>query len=255
MQAQDVLSEKLNSNTKIKIAYVDEPPFYWTEGDSVKGADIELAEAILHAIGITDIEYIHTTFENLLPGIQSGKWDMNVPIFATSEREKIVTFSNPVWALGDGFVVLKGNPKNLTSYEAVGKRTDARLGLIPGQVQFDKAKAAGVTDAQIIMFKDQPAVIAALLEGKIDAFAATALGNNSIADANPQLESIPHPIINKAETPVGAFSFNKENLLLINAVNKQLQAYLGTAEHRTKMAKYGINKTEIDPVITNKDVK
>ncbi|MGG5210104.1 transporter substrate-binding domain-containing protein [Chryseobacterium sp. MIQD13] len=252
MQAQDFQSKPLDKHTKIKIAYVDEPPFYWTEDSSVEGADIELAEAILHAIGITDIEYIHTTFENLLPGVQAGKWDMNVPIFVTSEREKTVAFSTPVWALVDGFVVLKGNPKNLTSYEAVGKRADVRLGLIPGQVQFEKAKAAGVNDSQIIMFKDQPEVIAALLEGKIDAFAATAIGNNSIAKANPQLESIPHQITDKEEIPVGAFSFNKESIALINAVNEQLCVYLGTEDHRTKMAKYGIIDTEIDPVVNKK---
>ena len=255
MQGQDFQSKAWDKKTKIKIAYVDEPPFYWTESDSVKGADIELVEAILQAIGVTDIEYIHTTFENLLPGVQSGKWDMNVPIFVTSERERVVTFSTPVWALGDGFVVQKGNPENLTSYEAVGKVADARLGLIPGQVQFEKAKAAGVSDNQIIMFKDQPEVITALLEGKIDAFAATAIGNNSIAKANPQLESVPHLIISKEQIPVGAFSFNKENLTLINAVNKRLCAYLGTEDHRTRMAKYGITNTEIDPVVTNNDAK
>ncbi|NIF06502.1 transporter substrate-binding domain-containing protein [Chryseobacterium sp. Tr-659] len=255
MQAQDFQPKTLDKNTKIKIAYVDEPPFYWTEGDNVKGADIELAEAILHAIGITDIEYIHTTFENLLSDVQAGLWDMNVPIFATDEREKMVTFSIPVWALGDGFVVLKGNPKNLTSYEAVGKRADARLGLIPGQVQFEKAKAAGVADNQISMYKDQPEVIAALLEGKIDAFAATAIGNNSIAQANPQLESVHHPIDSKDQIPVGAFSFKKENSTLINAVNKQLLTYLGTEDHRGRMAKYGITDAEINPVVSNKDKK
>src|ERR1700722_18294089 len=126
---------------KLRIAYIEEPPFYWTDEDHlVKGADIELAEVVLRAIGVSSIEYQLTTFEELLPGVQAGRWDMNVPIFVTTERTKDVAFSVPVWSLGDGFVVRRGNPKELTSYEAVVMNGDARLGIIPGQVQFDAAK-------------------------------------------------------------------------------------------------------------------
>jgi polar amino acid transport system substrate-binding protein len=65
---------------KIRIAYIEEPPFYWTtEGGSVTGADIELAEAVLGVIGVTSIEYVATSFDQLLPGVQQGRWDMNVP--------------------------------------------------------------------------------------------------------------------------------------------------------------------------------
>ncbi|MBV8325033.1 transporter substrate-binding domain-containing protein [Chryseobacterium sp.] len=234
---------------KIRIAYIDEPPFYWTdENGKVKGADIELAEVILQAIGITNIVYEHTTFEQLLPGVQTGRWDMNVPIFVTPERSEDVAFSIPVWALGDGFVVLQGNPKQLTDYKAVALRADARLGIIPGQVQLQRAKAAGVTDHQIIFLKDQHEAVEALLSGRIDAFAATALGNHSIAQANPGLESVAHKIGKDEKVTVGGFSFSKNNPELLKAVNEQLHQFLGTPEHREKMAKYGITATEIDEV-------
>lgn len=240
----------------IRIAYVDEPPFYWTEKDkSVKGADIELIETVLGEIGVSSIEYKLTTFEELLSGVQAGRWDMNVPIFVTDERAKDVAFSIPVWALGDGFVVREGNPKQLTSYEAVAVRSDAKLGLIPGQVQVDKAKSAGVNDSQILLFKDQQEVIAALLTGEIDAFAATAIGNSAIADANPGLVSVPHEISKDDEVPVGAFSFSKENHELLKAVNGQLRKYLGSADHRNRMTKYGITATEIDSIVPSKDTE
>jgi len=48
---------------------------------------------------------------------------------------------------------------------------------------------------------------------------------------------------------VGAFSFNKNNHALIDAVNGQLRKYLGSEDHRARMAKYGITKTEIDGVV------
>ena len=245
-----------NKDRKLRIAYIEEPPFYWTdESNLVKGADIELAEVILRAIGVKSIEYQLTTFEELLPGVHARRWDMNVPIFVTPERAMEVAFSVPVWSLGDGFLVCRGNPKVLKSYESVVMRSDARIGLIPGQLQFDAAKSAGVSGSQIVLFNSQPEATAALLAGKIDAFAATAVGNYATAIANPGLEAVPFGNSKDEKAPVGAFSFNKSNHDLLQAVNAQLHEYLGSADHRTRMAKYGITQTEINSVVAGKGPK
>ena len=178
---------------RVRIAYLEEPPFYWTGEDrSVTGADIELAEVVLRAIGVSSIEYQLTSFEELLPGVHEGRWDMNVPIFVTAERAERVAFSVPVWALGDGFLLHHGNPKALTSYGAVAARNDARLGIVAGTIQFDAARSAGVNESQIVAFKDQPDAIDALLSGRIDAYASTALGSRVLASANEKLEVVAH---------------------------------------------------------------
>lgn len=237
---------------KIRIAYLDEPPFYWTGPDgSATGADIELADTVLHAIGVTTIDHHKTSFEELLPGVQAGRWDMNVPIFATAERAQHVAFSMPVWTIGDGFVVHRGNPKALTGYEAVAARADTRLGVIPGQMQYHAARSAGVSDAQLVEFKDQPDAVAALLAGKIDAFTGTALGGRVLAAANPELEAVAHDVSGKGNAPAGAFSFSKNNTRLLDAVNQQLRRYLGSADHRARMAQYGFTSAEIDGVLPN----
>lgn len=234
---------------KLRIAYIEEPPFYWTaEGGTVVGSDIELAEAVLRAIGADTIIHQPVSFDELLPGVQQGRWDMNVPIFVTPERAALVAFSAPVWALGDGFLLRAGNPKALTSYRAVAARSDARLGIIAGQVQHDSARSAGIGDDQIVVFRDQPEAVAALLAGTIDAYASTALGNRVLAGSQPELEAVAHAPGADGKVPVGAFSFNKDNHGLVQAVNAQLRRYLGTADHRARMAKYGLAQTEIDSV-------
>jgi polar amino acid transport system substrate-binding protein len=235
---------------RIRIAYIEEPPFYWTAEDgAATGADIELADAVLRAVGVTAIEHVPTAFDEFLPGVQQGRWDMNVPIFVTPERARHIAFSHPVWALGDGFLVQPGNPKNLTSYAALATRREARLGVIAGQVQVASAQAAGVGDGQLIVFRNRPEAIAALMDGRIDAFAATAIGSRAAADGNPTVQAVAHEARPDAKPPVGAFSFAKENERLLNAVNLQLRRYLGSAEHRARMAKYGITRAEIDPVL------
>ncbi|CAE6707113.1 transporter substrate-binding domain-containing protein [Paraburkholderia domus] len=234
---------------KVRIAYLEEPPFYWTGDDhSATGADIELAEVVLRAIGVTSIEHQLTSFEELLPGVQEGRWDMNVPIFVTAERAERAAFSVPVWALGDGFLLRHGNPKALTSYATVAARNDARLGIVAGTVQLGSAKSAGVIDSQIVAFKGQTEAIDALLAGKIDAYASTAVGSRVLASANKELEVLAHETSKDGRAPVGAFSFSKSNPDLLQAVNEQLRKYLGSADHRARMAKYGLTQTELDSV-------
>lgn len=240
---------------KVRMAYIEEPPFGWTgPNHAPTGADIELAEVVLRAIGVSRIEHHLTTFDALLPGVQDDRWDMNVPLFVTAERAKQVAFSAPVWSIGDGFLLHRGNPKALTSYAAVAARNDARLGIIAGQVQFDAAKSAGVPDSRIVLFKEQSAAMSALRAGQIDAYASTAVGNRVLASSadNAMLEARAHDTNRDGWAPVGAFSFNPSNHDLVQAVNKRLGAYLGSSDHRARMARYGLTHTEIDGALIDR---
>jgi len=123
------------------------------------------------------------------------------------------------------------------------------MGIIPGQVQVEAAKSAGVSDNRLVVFKDQDAAITALLAGEIDVFAGTAVGNRAVADEHKTLEAVAHEIRAGQKVPVGAFSFSKNNRQLLQAVNEQLRKYLGSADHRSRVAKYGITENEIDSVL------
>jgi polar amino acid transport system substrate-binding protein len=253
----DLMAVRILRDTamKVTIAYIEEPPFGWTEADrAATGADIDLADTVLRAIGVTRIEHRLTTFSELLPGVEAGRWDMNVPLFVTPERANRVAFSLPVWAIGDGFLVRAGNPKALNSYASLAERHDARLGIIAGQVQHDSARASGVSEDQIAVFEYQADAIEAVRSGAIDAYASTALGNRVLADriGNAMLEAVEHePGTNGTQQnlPLGAFSFNRRNSDLLNAVNGQLRLYLGSPNHRTRMARFGLTHKEIDPAL------
>lgn len=242
---------------KVTIAYIDEPPFGWTEPDgTATGADIDLAGETLRAIGVTRIEPHLTTFNELLPGVAAGRWDMNVPLFVTAERAKIVTFSVPVWGIADGFLVRAGDPRRLTSYASLARQPDARLGIITGQVQHDAAKAAGVSEQQITLFDRQADAIEAVRAGAVDAYASTALGNRIVAGRmeGALLEAVAHDAEagdgEPLPRPFGAFSFNPQNTGLLEAVNRQLRSYLGSPEHRARMARFGLTGDEIDPALS-----
>jgi polar amino acid transport system substrate-binding protein len=240
---------------KVTIAYIEEPPFGWTEADrTATGADIDLADVVLRAIGVTQIEHRLTTFSELLSGVESGRWDMNVPLFVTPERAQRVAFSAPVWAIGDGFLVRAGNPKMLNSYASLAEHRDARLGIIAGQVQHNSARASGVSEDQIVVFEHQADAVEAVRSGAIDAYASTALGNRIVADriggsVFEAVEHEPEAIGKRRALPLGAFSFNRSNSDLLDAVNRQLRLYLGSPDHRDRMARFGLTHNEIDPTL------
>ncbi|RQV29736.1 amino acid ABC transporter substrate-binding protein [Burkholderia cenocepacia] len=240
---------------KVSIAYIEEPPFGWTEAEgTATGADLELAAMVLRQIGVTRIEYCATTFSELLPGVASGHWDMNVPLFVTPQRADTVAFSAPVWGIEDGFLVRPGNPKALRSYASIAERPDARLGIIAGQVQHDSAMASGVSRRQIVVFEQQADAIAAVLSGVIDAYASTALGNRIVAGriGSALIEAVAHePDVDGRQrtAPLGAFSFSRENRGLLDAFDRRLRAYLGSPDHRARMARFGLTAREIDPAV------
>lgn len=196
---------------------------------------------------------IVTTFSELLPGVAAGHWDINVPLFVTAERAELVAFSVPVWALYDGFLVRTGHAGHLTSYEGLARAGDALLGVITGQVQHDAARRFGVPELRINQYEHQQEAIDALLEGRIDVYASTALGNRTLVQrmGNAALSAVSHDLT--AATPYvppkGAFSFAKANVDLRNEFDIQLRKYVGSPDHRSKMERYGLTAAEIDPVV------
>jgi polar amino acid transport system substrate-binding protein len=237
---------------RVVFAYIDEPPFATPLANGMaRGCDADLALTGLRAIGVREVELRLTTFAELLPGVASGRWAMNTPLFVSAERRGIVSFSRPVWALTDGFVVLAGNPNGITSYRTIADGRH-RLALVGGQIQRNSALAAGVSAEQIIEFRMQHEALQAVRDGHADAYASTALGNRTVLKQNGQgeLTSVDGLDDRTGTPPVGAFSFAHESTGLRRALDEFLADYVGSTEHRERMLRNGLTRNEIDPVVS-----
>lgn len=243
------------TNKKVVLAYIEEPPFAATIEGQPTGSDVDVARAVLARMAVRNVELRKVEFPDLLPGVAAGKWTMNTALFVTRERAEVVTFSNPIWALVDGMIVRAGNPKRVTSYQSIAA-SDARLGVVKDTVQVAAAKAAGVPSARIVEFDSQEVIIAAIKRGQVDAYANTALGQRGLLASmnDPDLalaEPFEPPMENgRARAGFGAFSFNKANVAFIDRFNAELANYLGSAEHRVLLARYGFSADEITPALT-----
>jgi polar amino acid transport system substrate-binding protein len=237
----------MNRRDLIIFAYLDEPPFCAPATDGPVGCDVAVAFAVLRAIGIERIETKLVTFAELLPGVASGAWQINTPLFITAARARLVEFSRPVWSLADGLMVQAGNPKRLTSYGAVAAHNDARLVVVADQVQEQRALAAGLDPARVLRVATQPEAVAAVQEGRADAYASVAMAHRGFLRAAPdaRLAVVDFGAYGGAVAE-GAYSFSKTNADLKRAFDTALGQFLGSPAHRAIMRRYEFTDVDVD---------
>jgi polar amino acid transport system substrate-binding protein len=160
----------------VRFAWIDEPPFNYEVEGVVTGCDVELARRAFTALG-DSFEPIHSTFEGLLPGLRDGRWDVTTAMFVTPEREARAFFTRPIWSLRDGLLVAHAN-RHLTGYTALA-REHLKVAVLTGQVQRDHALSLGVDPADLVEFGSYVEAAAAVLEGRVAAYASVALAHEA----------------------------------------------------------------------------
>lgn len=65
------------------------PPYEYYEGEDVVGIDAEVAGLIAEKLGL-ELEIVDTAFDSIIPGVQSGKYDMGMAGMTVDEKERKV---------------------------------------------------------------------------------------------------------------------------------------------------------------------
>jgi polar amino acid transport system substrate-binding protein len=247
---EDALSKYQKSKT-ITIGFANEIPYGYKDANGeLKGEAPTVALAILKKLGITNVKAVVTEFGSLIPGLKAGRFDMiSAGMYITPKRCRQVLFSNPTYAIGESFLVKKGNPKNLHSFEDVAKNDSIKLGVMAGAIESTYAKKTGIKRSQTINFPDYPSGLAALKTGRIDALAGTHLTMLELAKKEASVQqALPFkdPIIEGKEVKgYGAFGFRKNEPSMKKAFDKELAKYLGTKEHIEAVSVYGFGKATL----------
>ncbi|MER7545385.1 ABC transporter substrate-binding protein [Actinomadura sp.] len=172
-----MVPDAIKSDGKISIGTdASYPPNESVDPASQKivGWDIELFDAVAAKLGLKT-EYHNAGFDTIIPGVQSGKYEIGVSSFTDNkEREKAVDFVT-YYSAGTAWAALKGNPKGVNPDDACGKS----IGVQQGTVQVDDltARSKKCTDAgkpaiKQVVRKQQTEVNNDLVAGKVDAMAA-----------------------------------------------------------------------------------
>ncbi|NBE91995.1 ectoine/hydroxyectoine ABC transporter substrate-binding protein EhuB [Nonomuraea sp. KC401] len=252
-QGADPLARFKQTGT-IKVGIANEQPYGYRDKDgNLTGEAPEVARAIFKALGVDTLEaQIVDSFGSLIPGLQSKQYDfIAAGMFIIPERCSQIAFSNPDYAGTTAFLVAKGNPKKLTSFEEIAK-SGAKLGVLEGAVEKGYAEAGGVKDGQIQVFPNQNAAFKGILAGRVDAIALTAVSlrwtlQQQYADEPLEVTESFVPVVDgKEQLGAGGFGFRKEDTGLIEAFNAELKKLQDSNGVLPLIEKFGFTKTEVD---------
>jgi polar amino acid transport system substrate-binding protein len=228
----------------IRFAFLSEAPFCFRTADGfVTGCDVEVARYVLATLDAT-MEPIETEFDQLLPGLSRGAWDMTTGLFVTAARKRVAQFSRPIWALPDGLLVRAADTAAIAGYGSLGAGSQRTLGVIRDQVQHQSAVNAGVPDGRIRIFGTYEEAARAVSSGLVDAYASVAMAHRGYLERTQRSDlAVVEVPSHERQAEQGAFAFGLENSELRDRVDLALDGYLGSPAHTALMARFGFPST------------
>jgi polar amino acid transport system substrate-binding protein len=145
--------------------------FIGPDGHTVVGMDADLGQALAGVMGLkADVK--NATFDSILPGLASGKYDLGMSSFTdTKEREKTVDFVTYFSAGTSFYVKAQGGPNVTSLADLCGHKVAVEKGTtqqIDVEHQIPKCKSAGKPAPQLTTYPDQNGANLALSSGRAD---------------------------------------------------------------------------------------
>ncbi|MFJ6417998.1 ABC transporter substrate-binding protein [Paeniglutamicibacter sp. NPDC091659] len=229
------------------------PPFefYDTDNKTLIGWDADMGDAIGAVLGLK-VEHVPATFDTILPGLQSGKYDLGMSTFSvTEERRKSVDFV-PYLQGGTGLAVAPGNPDKLSVDAAslCGKAVAAQKGSIQSldilPVFSKKCTEAGNPAIDMQFFPTQNDANLALTSGRVQGVMADSVSlayQGKLAGGKFEVAEGPDYAPELTGTALGKKSE------LLPAIQAATQAVLESPTYQEINTKWGLpSSTAITPV-------
>jgi polar amino acid transport system substrate-binding protein len=132
-------------------------------------------------------EFVDTTWDNIVAGLQAGKWDVSLALNRTPARAMAVNFSIPAMQYQISLAYNKENPKipaGATSVADIDKE-GVTLAVMSGTAQ-DKAISAAVKTAQILRLPGNDETRLAVTSKRADILVDASDTNQLFTQSNPQ---------------------------------------------------------------------
>ena len=220
----------------LDVAFYNFIPYAYKNDDgTLTGTDVEILRVVLEKMGGGVASAGATEWGALIPGVKTGRFDVVAAgMFVTPKRCAEVMFSEPTFGILNAFLIVEGNPHNLTDYESVAANSELKLGAVSGSAQVEYAKSAGVADDNIVQLPDNATAVAALQAGRIHAYALSPPGVRAVLAALPDsglsMSEAFAEVAGVKRVSHGAFAFRKTDAEFVAAFNAALTEFIGTPE-------------------------
>lgn len=226
--SDDDTLDKLKEEGVVTVGFANEKPYAYEEDGELKGAAVDIAKAVFKELGVDEVEGQLADFGDLVAGLDANKFDaVTAGMAITSERCENVTFGEPEMKYGEGLIVEKGNPKNLTSYEDIANDPDVTVSIMQGATEIGFVQDVGVDEDQIKTAPDIPATFSDVQSGRADATTGTEMTIkmallSADADDLEFVEEFEQPDV-EGNPSYGSAAFRQSDEELVEAYNEALQ--------------------------------
>jgi polar amino acid transport system substrate-binding protein len=244
----DLLS-RLKAQGVVRLGIAGEIPFgYIGKNGDLTGEAPELAKVIFKRLGVDRVQPVPTEFGSLIPGLNSQQFDVvSAGMYINADRCQQVIFADPDYQMLDSFIVGKGNPKGLHSYQdVVAKKAKFATGTGYAEIQY--AVEAGYKESDILIVPDQVAGLNAVEAGRADVFAGTALTTREVVKKSRKAEATKPfaPLVKgKPHIDGGGFAFRPTETGLRDAFNAELKKMKASGELFRILRPFGFTKAEM----------
>jgi polar amino acid transport system substrate-binding protein len=235
----------------MKVGIANEAPYGFTDpSGKITGESVEVGRAVLNAMGIKNIQATTVEFGSLIPALNARQFDMvTAGMFINPQRCGSAAFSDPDYTAPTAFLVPKGNPKGIATFQDV-KAKNLRLAVLSGAVEQGYAQKSGIPDGQVSVFDTQNTLLQAVASGRVDAAALTNISLNDVVKKNPgaavEVTKGIFPTIDGKETiSAGAFVFRKGDDALVSSFNTELKKLHDSGQWLTIAAPFGFNQDNV----------
>lgn len=211
--------------------------FLDTDGKTVIGFDVDLFNAVAGKLGLK-VDYVASQFDDILPGVLSGKYEVGVSAFTINDERKKQVNMVSYFSAGTHWAAKKGTTIDPTN--ACGKRVAVQQGTVQVDDITAKTKAceqAGKPEITIEQFQGQDQATASVVSGKNDAMLADSpVCAYAVKQTNGQLELIGE-IYDAA--PYG-YAVAKKQTQLAEALQGALTAVIADGSYARALEKWGV---------------
>jgi len=250
----DKVPEAIKSDGTIKVgtdSTYAPSEFLDKDGKTVIGFDVDLFNMVAAKLGLKT-EYVSGKFADIIPGVQSGKYEIGMSSFTiNNERKKVVNMVS-YYSAGTQWATKKGNPAQVDPNNACGKKVAVQTDTVQQTEDLPvKQKACtggGKSKITIDSYQSQADATSAVVTGKDDAMLADSpVAAYAVKQTNGQLETLGE-IYDSA--PYG-YAVKKEETDFAQAVADAVKALIADGSYKKSLEKWGVGAGAIDAPALN----
>jgi polar amino acid transport system substrate-binding protein len=219
-----------------------DPPFqFFSEGNNLIGAEIDLANAVGKILGVK-VEFVTSGFSAIIPGVEAGRFDASVSAFADRvARQKIVDFVD-YFNSSRAFLFRKGTlPTVKTEIDLCGLKVGIPAGTTMATAIVGlstNCTTAGKDAIAYSIYPDQATTVLAVRSGRADLTILSAhVSSWWQQNAGDELEIVLRP---DQGNDINGMVVRKGGL--VNVMQKAVQQLMNDGNFKTIFTKWNIEK-------------